>query len=217
MHYQETLQEGQLVTSGAGGFGCGYNAILHDAKGDVSIPSVSATYRSDGTVGLQSSYKTDVGGQLIADVKGPPGPCNLTHPTPTCDCPIGSGLQTSTQVRLVSADALSAVVKLSSDSQSWLHYDLGHLSPASLVVTVNVSLEQVGSLQIPISVDLPQTSLASGSAPNVFAGKGEIKIKEPVPFSKTFKISITPTSSTPDEEGYAAKAKAEIIWLSERD
>ena len=134
VQYTETGQEGQLVSTGAGGLDCGYSATLQGAKGLVSIPSVSAEYRGDATIGLTTSFQTDVRGKVIAHVNGPPGPCSVTHPVPSCDCQVGSGADATADVTLNSGGPLSAIAKLSTDSSSWLNMIWGNFrQPLSLL------------------------------------------------------------------------------------
>jgi len=212
VHYHETLQEGQLINSNGGGLGCGYYAELHDASGDITVPVVSATYQPDGSVLLQTSFQANVRGQVAAHMKGPAGPCSILHPWPTCDCPIGGGFGTSALATAIKGASISAIAKLSGDSASWLHYDLGQLSPPSMEVTISFSLEHVGDVGVVAPINLPQSSLAHGDAPNVFQGQGEIKIGAPVNFSKQFAVSVIPTAVVSDAQGYSVKASADISW-----
>jgi len=211
-HYQETLQEGQLFNSNGGGLGCGYYAELHDASGDATVPQVSSAYQQNGTISLQTSFDATVQGQVLAHLKGPPGPCSILHPWPTCDCPLGGGIGTSAKLGAQKGAPLSATVTFSGDSNSWFNYDVSGLTPSGLDVTVGVSLEHIGTVGIPTHINLPQGSLVHGSAPNAFQGNGTIVVAPPVNLSKTYSVTVTPSAVTTDTNGYAAKAAANIVW-----
>jgi hypothetical protein len=211
-HYHETLQEGQLVNSNGGLLGCGYYAELQGATGDVSVPQISSSYQSNGTIALQTSFNAEVQGQVLAHVKGPPGPCSILHPLPTCDCQLGGGFGTSAHLDAQKGSPLGAIVTFTANSGSWLNYDVGSLTPSGLDVTISISLQYIGSIGIPTHFDLPQSSVLHGSAPNVFQGNGTVAVGPPVNFSKSYNVTVTPSAVVADAKGYAAKAAATISW-----
>jgi hypothetical protein len=212
-HYDATGETGQLKNSNGGALGCGWYVTIeggNSAHADLDTSNLNATWNPNATVNAGLDFKFAFNAQVHAHVKGPAGPCSIWHPWPTCDCPIGGGFGTSVGTSGDKGGTIGALATLKSTPSEWLAYDVALVSPSSISITLVASLGQFGDVGIPASFSLPTGVLATGSAPSVLGGQGEVKVGNPPIIDKLYTITVTPSNSIANETGIAVKAAARV-------
>jgi len=143
-------------------------------------------------------------------VNGPPGPCSIWNPWPSCNCQIGGGVGTSVGISGNQGGTLSGSVAPRSDPTNWLVYDVGLTGPSSLPITISAGLGGIGTVGIPTTINIPNGVLSTGTIPSVFGGTGSVTI--PNIATKQYTFAVQPKPITFDSTGYAATANVQITW-----
>jgi hypothetical protein len=214
-HYQATSEQGQLQNSNGGALGCGWYVEVQDgnrAQADMTINNMAAKWSPSGSEAMSVDFAFQASAQIHGHVKGPAGPCSIWKPWPTCDCPIGGGFGSSVGTSANKSGNFAGAINFTSTPTSWLSYAIEITSPSSIPLTIEVSLQYIGTIGIPVSIGVPNGVMTSGSAASVFAGSGTLKAGQPPILNKRYDFTVTPTTSIPDATGYAAKATAGIVF-----
>jgi len=215
LHYQATSEQGRLKNSTGGALGCGWYVDVHNgnaAQADMTVNNITANWSSSGSEAMALNFIFGASAQIDGHVNGPAGPCSILHPWPTCDCPIGGGLGSSVGTSANKSGSFGGVISFTSSPTSWLLYTLAITTPSSIPLTIDVSLQHIGTIGIPTSIAVPNGVVTAGSAASVFSGSGAVKVGTPPILNKSYDVAVTPTSSVPDATGYAAKAKADVVF-----
>lgn len=213
LHYDAASEAGQLKNSNGGALGCGWFLTLeggNSAHADVDLRNLTATVNGTGAVDLSLGFHFSFSAQIHGHVKGPPGPCSLWNPWPSCNCPIGGGAGTSVGTSGEQGGTVTASIVPHSDPNGWLAYDLSLNGPANIPITVSASLQGIGSVGIPMSVNLPLGVISTGSMPSVFSGTGTINV--PNVLARQYSFTLQPKPLTVDKTGYAVTADVQIAW-----
>ena len=210
--YQSTSQSGQLVNSNGGGLGCGWYVALDDnsASAIMNLQNLKATMNSTGSVDTTLDFQFSFKAQLDGHIKGPPGPCSLWNPWPSCNCQIGGGAGTSVVISGQQGGTISASITPRSDPNSWMVYDVNLTGPSTIPITISAGLGGIGTVGIPTSINVPTGVILTGAVPNVFAGTGSVTI--PNILAKQYTFTIQPKPIGFDSTGYSATANVQFVW-----
>lgn len=213
VHYDATSEGGQLQNSNGGALGCGWYVSLeggNSAHADLDLLNLVAGMNPNGSLDTSLGFHFSFTAQLHGHVKGPPGPCSLWHPWPTCDCPIGGGAGTSVGIDGQQGGTITGSLNPRSDANNWLIYDVSLTGPSSIPITISAGLQGIGNVGIPMNVNLPTGIISTGNVPNLFGGTGSITV--PNVISKQYTFTIQPKPIAFDDTGYSATASAKIAW-----
>jgi hypothetical protein len=211
-HYDATSTSGQLMSSGGGGLGCGWYVALdgNNAHADLQLQNLTAAMNSSGTVDTSVGFQFSFTAQIDGHVNGPPGPCSVWNPWPSCNCQISGGVGTSVGVSGNQGGTLSGSIAPRSDPTNWLDYDVSLTGPSSVPITISAGLGGIGTVGIPTTINIPNGVLSTGTVPSVFGGTGSVTV--PNVAAKQYTFTVQPKPITFDSTGYAATANVQITW-----
>jgi hypothetical protein len=226
IHYRTASEEGQLFRTGSGGAGCGGYAALDradSAQADLKICALNTQF-GGGALTASGRFSFSFRVQVRGHVHGAPTPtvrwvqdCAVCPPRPqpgtTCDTQVGGGVGVGS-MGLKGNREETVVVRLTvrSDEAACLRYDLSLDSPKTIPITIEAGLGSLGTVGLPFTFGLPQSTLASGTAPPLFGDRGRLELEQPVLVTKEYDLKIAPKSFLLSQTGYQVKSAVAITW-----
>ena len=140
----------------------------NSAHADLDLSNLTAAVTPTGVINTTVGYYFSFNAQIHGHVKGPPGPCSIWDPWPTCNCPIGGGSGTSVGTSGNKGGTVTGSVQPRTDSTNWLLYDVSLTGPSSIPITIQVGLQGIGNIGIPVTVNLPLGVIKTGTAPSFY-------------------------------------------------
>ncbi|QIM52728.1 hypothetical protein [Hydrogenophaga crocea] len=182
-------------------------------RANAVLSKVSADVRDDGAITLGSRAEIDGRVQLKFQFKGARyqqtiGICPVCVRTNVCPpgggvgTSIGVGFQKNFDLQLLMAFARSA------DGRS-VDYKAGFVSPKDISITAQIGLQGIGTIGHPMSFDLPQDPIASGSFPLLVTNEGEFKLPGGAG-ERTYTFVLTPTEFVANKNGITATWKSTV-------
>jgi len=172
-------RSGYVWSSGGGVLGCGGYAEINDEGRNfhfiLDIKSLDAMWQPDGTLLAQLNVGFSGSGNIHGHAHGPAGPCSLWRLAPTCECPIGGGIGSNAGFMIQKDIAFEGVIKFA-EIGGQLGYAFSLTKPREISTTLEVGLEKIGTVSIPINLAVPTSPVLSGIAAVTFTNKGMLKL-----------------------------------------
>lgn len=201
-------RSGYVWSSGSGVLGCGGYAEINDGGRNfhfiLDIKSLGATWQPDGTLLTQLNVGFFGSGNVHGHAHGPPGPCSLWKLAPTCECPIGGGIGSNAGFTTRKDITFEGIIKFA-EMGGQLGYALSLTKPREISTTLEVGLEKIGTVGIPIKLAVPTSPVLSGKAAATLANKGVLKLpSKDLPYT----FDVGDIAVTSDATGISLRGRA---------
>jgi hypothetical protein len=182
------------------------------ASGELS--GISAAIRDDGSIALSSTVSISGHGQVYLQFKGKrvyPAGIHIGGGT----CPLGDGAalpnRTGLGVNFSKGAPVTLVIAFSNDPKSnTVGYSARIEQPRdSISVTGSVGFAPIGSVGIPMTINVPGGAIASGSFPLGLANSGTFQLPEGAG-KRDYDFVLTPVSFATNKDGLAASWKTVV-------
>jgi hypothetical protein len=171
-----------------------------------SLDALSATVADDGAIHLNPTLSVSGHIQFHFHFMGPRirGPFGIGGGV----CPPGGGVGTSIGVDFSKGQPIVMRVGFDNSSNDALHYSVAIISPASIDVTAQVGLGQIGNIGVPQSFDLPRGPIARGEIPLLVKNSGEFQL--PDRRVRKYALVLQPKQFQPSKAGLLASWTAVV-------
>jgi hypothetical protein len=216
--FRMTGKTGVLANSGGGGLGCGWFAEVDDStlSADLTVGQVASSWVATQGLTLDPGFVFDARAQIHGHVKGPPGVCG-SFPSYwiSCDCPSGGGAGSSVGVNARITNAWPLALDLKADQTGPL-LNLRQRSDLDLRTTVQVGLQYLPTLGIPIDFAIKAQSLSTFRPPTLFGVEGEVTLPSGgggAGNTKKFQLSFTSPRLGTSPNGLEYLTRVQLVWL----
>lgn len=192
-----------------GGTWCGSYVELDQSDSlytSAVMSNFSGSIREDGAISLNNRIDVDGKVQLKFQFKGK----RIYGPFGSNWCPPGGGVGTSIGVSFEKTIDMQLLLAFSAlENLRFVNYKALFISPEKVSVTAQIGLGPIGTIGQPISFDLPNDPIASGSFPLLISNEGKFELPSGYGV-RDYYFVLTPTGFTTNKNGITAAWEAKV-------